>query len=152
MKTCTVCKEDKSLDNFYNYKAKADGKSYRCKSCDDLARKRWRYDNPERSKLSARSRQIKHKYGLTLDDYESLLKQQDYCCAICECSTDSPRVQGSMAVDHCHNTGKIRGLLCNQCNRAIGMLDDSPTLLKKSYRYLTGGNFLKKLLSKYYGQ
>lgn len=137
MKTCTVCKEGKPLSDYYNCRSSKDGKSYRCKSCDGIARKTWADNNPKRQMKSLRGRHLKHKYGITIEDYEKILVSQNGVCAICGCtSEDAKRVKGSFAVDHCHITGEVRGLLCNQCNRAIGMLNDDPTLLARAVNYL----------------
>lgn len=133
---CGSCKKQLPFHMFYKSRSKKTGYGYRCKECDDVARKKWAVNNPERSKISARGRNLKIKYGITLEEYQTILDSQGGLCRICGCSSDSPRVLGSFAVDHDHTTGAIRGLLCNQCNRAIGMLDDSPTLLRKAAGYL----------------
>lgn len=112
--------------------------------------KRWRERNPDKAKevwkryyeankqvMSDRQRkyQLKDKYGITEDDYDSLLEKQDHSCAIC--GTDKPTGKWKrFAVDHCHHTGDIRGLLCNECNRGIGLLKDNPELLDKAALYL----------------
>ena len=140
MKQCTVCRETKSSDEYYNYKNSKDVKQYRCKDCDALSRKGWADRNPERSRLSNRSRQLKHKYGISVDEYNILFKAQGESCAICR--TKENKVTGfstdflNFAVDHNRHTGKIRGLLCNQCNRALGMLEDTPEMLKRVLNYL----------------
>lgn len=140
MKKCCVCNLEKSTDEFYNYKNSKDGKMYRCKSCDSLARKKWSINNPERSLRSVRSRQLKYKYGITLEEFEKLLERQGGKCACCGVTknntTGSSRNGWNFAVDHCHETNKIRGLLCNQCNRGIGMLGDTPEALLRAYNYL----------------
>jgi hypothetical protein len=138
-KDCSVCGNRKPFDCFYNYKNKNDGKSYRCKDCDDLARKKWKEDNLVSSKLSMRKNNLKSKYGISLDAYNYLLRHQGYRCAICETTENNvigERSHWNFAVDHNHDTGKVRGLLCNQCNRAIGMLKDDATLLRKAADYL----------------
>jgi len=140
MKTCTVCQTSKSLDEFYNYKSSKDGKSYRCKECDNIARKKWSDGNPEKAHLSQRERNLKHKYGVTLEWYNAKLKEQNYCCAICK-TKENKVIRGAIeglnfAVDHNHETGKVRGLLCNQCNRALGMFKDNIELINKAIAYL----------------
>lgn len=140
MKQCSVCKETKDLSEFYNYKSTKDGKSYRCKSCDNKARLKWATNNPEKSHLSQRERNLRHRFGVDLQWYEEQLKKQNYCCAICGTKENKvvrgARIDLSFAVDHCHKTGKIRGLLCNQCNRALGMFNDSVELIHKAINYL----------------
>jgi hypothetical protein len=138
-KTCSVCGERKHFDLFYNFKNKSDGKSYRCKSCDDLARKKWSDSNPERAYRSARSKRLKHLFNLTIEDYENLLEEQEGKCAICgvtENKTVGTMKTHNFCVDHDHETGKVRGLLCNNCNRGLGLLKDSEELLRKAARYV----------------
>ena len=88
----------------------------------------WRDRNP----LRAKSSDLKSRYGITLAEYEKLLVGQSGKCAICG-QTDE---WFSLAVDHCHETSRIRGLLCSQCNRGIGLFRDSPDLLEKAAEYL----------------
>lgn len=90
-------------------------------------------DNPEQ-KLKWRENQLKVKYGITLEDYDKMYKSQNYKCAICD--TENPNGQGVFHVDHCHNTGKIRGLLCHSCNTALGHLKDCINNLKRAIKYL----------------
>lgn len=138
-KVCSVCGERKPFSEFYNFQNKSDCKSYRCKTCDYKARQKWKDDNPVSAWKSSRSRTLKNKYGITLEDYYKMLEEQNYSCKICGKLESDNLVHGnfsSLSVDHCHNTGKNRGLLCNQCNRAIGMLLDSPKLLRKAADYI----------------
>ncbi len=139
MKQCTVCKEIKELDQFYNVKSTKDGKGYRCKECDNKARQKWSANNPERSHLSQRQRNLKHRFGVDLEWYEKQFKKQNYSCAICETKTNKTvgdRQFWNFSVDHCHDSGKIRGILCNNCNRALGLFQDNPELLKKAASYV----------------
>lgn len=139
MKQCTVCKETKHIDNFYNNKRTKDGKAYRCKECDSLARHKWAENNPERQAYSARNRRLKYIYGVDIPWYESQLAKQNNCCAICgttENKTSGDRQDWNFAVDHCHDTGKVRGLLCNTCNRALGLFQDRKEVLEKAIAYL----------------
>jgi len=76
---------------------------------------------------------LKNKYGLTNESYSGLLKYQNNLCAICEKECESGR---SLAVDHCHETGIVRGLLCRKCNVGIGNFRDSTNLLNKAIAYL----------------
>lgn len=142
-KVCCVCEERKPFSEFFNFQNKSDGKSYRCKSCDANARKKWKVDNPVSAWKSSRGRHLKSRFGITLEDYSKMLKEQNYACKICGKLESDNLVHGnfsSLSVDHCHNTGKNRGLLCNQCNRAIGMLLDSPELLRRAADYIESYN------------
>ncbi len=82
----------------------------------------------------ARARQLKRLYGITLDTYNQMLDAQAGRCAICG-STLSSR---SLDVDHDHDTGKVRGLLCQSCNHGIGHFGDSPEILREAVAYLEG--------------
>lgn len=101
---------------------------------------RWFNDNRERADANRRAWHIKKLYGITIDEYDSLLASQGGVCAICEKSGD--QVHGttgrafSLSVDHDHETGHVRGILCNNCNRALGLFGDSAELLKSGIRYL----------------
>lgn len=141
LKTCSVCKTTQSLDNFHNSKVSKDGKGYRCKPCDYMARKKWSENNKERALLSGRRRYLKHKYGISLDEYERLLKDQGGCgiCGVTENTSGTPALNGTVlnfCVDHDHNTGEVRGLLCSKCNRGLGFFEDSKDLLSKAIKYL----------------
>ena len=98
--------------------------------------KQWRRNNPRK----ARNSDLKKAYGITLDEYEQMLTDQNGKCAIC--GGDEPAVNPTtqkprnLAVDHCHKTGKVRGLLCTKCNSIIGHADDDGEILKKAIRYL----------------
>lgn len=74
-------------------------------------------------------------YGISLDDYDEMLEQQGGVCKICGSDTPSKRT-GRFFIDHCHDTGKVRGLLCMRCNSAIGFLNDDPALLRKAIEHL----------------
>lgn len=140
MKRCTVCKHEKPLSEFYANKRSADGKGYRCKSCDDAARTKSRAKS-EGTKLGYRRRMLQASYGISLEDYDNMLARQAGKCAIC--GTDNPAGEGnfpkkalSFSVDHCHGSGRVRGLLCNTCNRGLGFFRDDTILLVAAQRYL----------------
>lgn len=90
-----------------------------------------RRNNPDKF----RDRRLRKVYGISLNDYETLLKKQNGRCAICRRpATDFKR---KLAVDHCHKTGRIRGLLCAGCNAYLGRIQDSKTVLLRTIEYLT---------------
>ena len=136
LKRCSVCGQEKPLSEFYNRKTSKDGKGYRCKECDSKARKKWQADNPERAKYSSRNRSIKTKYGIDIEQYNQILKDQNYQCAICGCTTQKHSYQKNFNIDHNHETGEVRGLLCTACNRALGLFKDNPDILRKAAEYL----------------
>jgi len=131
-KRCTVCDQTKLLKEFrLSYQGKH-GPVYasRCNRC-----------NADDSYLRMRRSVFEKKYGITLEDYEEMHNRQGGVCAIC----DKPEqvIQNSklrlLSVDHDHLTGKVRGLLCSNCNRAIGLLNDDADVLKRAIRYLQSG-------------
>lgn len=77
-------------------------------------------------------------YGITAEDYYDMLAAQDNKCALCgsEEVNNSRITSGKLFIDHCHDTGKICGLLCSKCNHAIGLLNDDVSLLHKAIEYL----------------
>jgi len=79
--------------------------------------------------------QIQSKYNISADEYDALEAAQLGVCAICHL----PQVAGRrLSVDHDHETGRVRGLLCSTCNSGLGMFKDDPRLLKLAFHYLTG--------------
>ncbi len=79
---------------------------------------------------------MKSRYNLTYDEYNDLLKNQDYRCAICNTTESNTPRHDFLAVDHCHVSKKVRGLLCNKCNQGIGLLNDSIENLSNAILYL----------------
>lgn len=77
---------------------------------------------------------LKHKYSITLDDYNQMMSDQNGQCKIC--SRDISNGGKSVHVDHCHDSGKVRGLLCDKCNRGLGYFDENSEWLKKAAKYL----------------
>ena len=152
---CVVCKEVKSLDLFYKSKNRKGGYAYECKKCkNELHRK---YMQTEKAKKSGciRSKKYREKnkkrllnqrylknYGITTDEKMDLLKQQNYHCKICGNKVNM--ISGH--IDHNHKTGKVRGILCRECNTAIGLFKDNINNLKRAIKYLSIQNvsLLKK--------
>lgn len=97
---------------------------------------RWKKRNPEKHKALQRKYFLKGRYGLTVEQYEEMLKKQDSKCAICGSKDKRNDRVDYFAIDHCHTTGTIRELLCHSCNRGLGYLNDSIHTLKAALRYL----------------
>lgn len=85
-----------------------------------------------RNKLDLLKTQVK-KYGITVEDFHRMLVEQGGVCAICRTNCN---VNRRLCIDHCHVTGKVRGLLCSECNSAIGKLKDDKELIKNALNYL----------------
>ncbi len=94
----------------------------------------WHKNNKERAGRSMRNSHLKKAYGITLNDYEVLLENQQNLCAIC--SRPERINKAYLAVDHCHTTGKVRGLLCQACNTTLGKVEEREDLLLKMVDYL----------------
>jgi hypothetical protein len=93
----------------------------------------WIKKHKKKTYPAANHRRIKRTYGITWEERETLLKSQEGCCAICK-KLES-QFKSRLAIDHCHTTGRIRGLLCVRCNTGIGNLN-SPELLTAATKYL----------------
>lgn len=96
-----------------------------------------KYVKAQPKSLKARRNNLKSKYGLTEWEYEELVTLQGGLCAICcrEPTSKSPKYS-KLVVDHCHNTNRVRRLLCSQCNTMLGMARDDPSILRAAARYL----------------
>jgi hypothetical protein len=157
VKRCKVCAEDKPLSEFYAAAGTRDGYRLECKACNLAARAlkyrenprpaieratQWQRANPERTratmdrfraagkkKVSDRKSHLKRNYGLTLEAFDALLASQGGGCAIC----GRPDADN---VDHDHETGQVRGILCFKCNVALGQLDDDEDRARAAANYL----------------
>ena len=133
MKVCNICGESKPLTEYYiNNFGYPHGK---CKKCY-VKKQQEKYDP-----IKKRNENLKRNYGITLEEYNTMLENQGGVCAVC--GTDDPKGRRSgrgvvkdFYVDHNHITGEVRGLLCNACNRAIGNFQDDPSILEKAVLYL----------------
>lgn len=134
-KQCTICKKEKELDCF-SKAGRGNALRNDCKSCNAKQYKKWKEKNRESYLKSTASSALKQKYGIGLDDYEKLFKQQKGCCKICKTTKPGRKGVKRFAVDHCHKTQEIRGLLCMQCNTAIGLLNEDPDLFDAAKQYL----------------
>lgn len=140
-KACRKCGAVKALTEFsLSRKATETANAvYRsdCKACCSERTKQWFVDNPGRAAANKR-RSVLAAYGLTVEEYESLLRQQGGVCAICRRPERSIR-NGKllrMPVDHDHETGAVRGILCHSCNRAIGFLGEDVAIVQETVAYL----------------
>ena len=120
-KTCSACKEGKSLKDFYVRDKKTQRRATVCKTCD---------------KERIRMRYLQSKFGISYDDYCEMERNQNVVCAICG-QFETHRRGQRLCVDHDHETGKTRGLLCHHCNTGIGLLGDNISTLQNAIDYLT---------------
>lgn len=132
-KVCACCGEDKPTTEFYKRKESKDGLTRLCRTCDFNRLKAYR-ESPE-GKAKEQDRQYRKNFGITLKQFEDMKAAQNNCCAGCGIKgEDAPR--GTLYVDHCHDTNIVRGLLCQNCNFAIGLLKDNTSTLSNLISYL----------------
>lgn len=142
-KYCPACDTDKPIDEFTNNRSRPDGKASYCKLCtrQKLKERRQKPDYPEKQRFFF----MQWKYGLTQQEFRKILALQEGKCAVCGTQssdverpgfTRSGKKNKGLVVDHDHNTGAIRGLLCDRCNRAIGLLRESAMVLAKAAAYV----------------
>ena len=118
MKECRHCKRSLDDTQFNNCKQNKDGLGSYCKECNTEVQWEWR---------------IQKRYGITADEYWQMVTDQDDKCLIC--GYKDPKKK--LSIDHDHATGRVRGLLCNHCNMAIGYLRDDPASILNAIIYLS---------------
>ena len=126
MKTCTKCGQSKPLDSYYlvNSKSKGIFRKAQCKDCIKSAKRAAHKPGDGREFF------LKRRYGLTQADYDVMFSECGGVCEICK------QPSTLLEVDHCHSTGKVRGLLCNRCNKALGMFKDDISNFQNAITYL----------------
>ncbi len=171
MKTCNKCGAVKPLSEFYRMTGMRDGHRNECKACNLAAQAakrhadpgpnreralRWKRENPERvaakaaayrasgrKSISDRKSHLKRRFGLTLEQYDDMLRSQGGGCALCK---RPARPGKALHVDHDHETGRVRGLLCFTCNNALGDFEDEPARLRAAIAYLHRHDGLEPLI------
>lgn len=135
MKRCARCQETKPLDDFYKNRTQSQGVQAYCKPCWKADIKA-RLDGPDREKMLRwrRSGHLVKKYGITADEFDAIVAAQGGGCAICGRTED--RAERYLCVDHCHDTGRVRGGLCSPCNQGMGQFAHDPALLRAAAEYL----------------
>lgn len=154
VKACTRCGVTKPLLDFYIHRGTRDGRSTHCAACQRARTREWNAANKDRIKArnaeyaaaNPGQRKRDHRqfwlkmYGLTQETYAAMLEKQGGVCAICflperviDSRTGEPR---RLSVDHCHSSGRVRGLLCGRCNRSIGQFADDHERLERAAAYL----------------
>lgn len=125
---CSKCKEYKIWKNFAHDKKNRLGRCSICKACNN------KYQKEKACPQSKRKRQLKSVYGITLETYNQMLEEQNHGCKLCG---KTVKTNGkALAVDHCHATGIVRGLLCAQCNIGLGNFEDNQDRLRLAIQYL----------------
>ena len=160
-KVCRTCKEEKDIDDFTICSKNKDGRLTECRDCYKERCNKWKEDNPEKYKgyqikyrknntekcnQATKDSKVKYpghdrnwylnfRYGISIEDYEQLLKHQNYSCAICK--RHYTEFKKKLSVDHDHENDIIRGLLCDRCNTAIGLFQDNVENLETAIVYIS---------------
>lgn len=154
MKSCTKCGVSKPVSDFGPNTSSPDGFRSQCKKCRNRLTKERRVQEREQNPETFRKREQayqrtyykknpglsverhrKKKYGITAEQFASLLTEQKNCCKIC---CQEFRNARDTHTDHCHKTKAVRGLLCAKCNLALGLFSDSENCLTRAVAYLKG--------------
>ena len=128
---CKRCNLDLPIEKFNKSKKGVKGFTSKCRSCIYLAYYKDKRDN---NKYKSKLYQIKYFFNLSKEQYEDLVEKCQNSCLICKQKAEE--LQTGLCVDHCHSTNKVRGLLCQNCNRGLGMFKDNIQFLKNAINYL----------------
>lgn len=147
LKQCNTCREWQPRGNFNKDSGSPDGKHYTCRPCRIKYRrqqevkdrvsaynKRYALENPELMREKDRRNSLKRFWNMTVEQFDALKQKQGGTCAFCPKTESSP--VKNLCIDHDHATGKIRGLLCDNHNRAMGLFKDSIEDMEKAIQYL----------------
>lgn len=128
-KTCSRCGEEKPTDDFYPHRRV-------CKVCTRAYQRGLAASCPDYH----RARNLNRRYGISIEEYQTLLANQNFACAICEVEisdTLAYKDKRSVVVDHNHDTGEVRGALCSKCNLVLGHARESTNILYRAIVYLS---------------
>lgn len=137
-KACTMCHKEKPLTE---YRSRGGSQKHllksKCNECLYKEHKRWTEENPEkvreyRAKDPYTFKKRCARHGITPEEFWAIYEEQDGTCPVCDKAIDA---EGS-AIDHNHETGDVRGILCKNCNRALGLLGDNPETMARAQAYL----------------
>lgn len=129
LKTCKVCGVEKNISYFYTGRRD-------CKDCKNAAARKKYIDDPQttqRNLIRMRERAKERRYGITQEDFDKMLSEQNNKCKICSIEFKGTKYTH---IDHCHDTNRVRGLLCNDCNLALGQFNDNTDILDNAIKYL----------------
>ena len=130
-KYCKSCDTTKPIDDFYLRNKTSMVRHSTCKECD---KKRVKENHDP---VAYRNAELQRRYGITQNDYEVMIAEQNNQCAICNTTEPGGRHNRRyFVVDHCHTTGKVRKLLCNNCNTALGLVGDNTQIIQSMIEYL----------------
>jgi hypothetical protein len=136
-KRCSKCRKRKPIKDFSRDKSRPEGHQRFCKPCntENVRRIRSTPEGRAHHDFLVWRKDLEKLYGLSPNEYYALVAKQNGCCAICG-RPPIGRKHENLDVDHCHNTLKVRGLLCNPCNQGLGSFHDNVDILQKAIDYL----------------
>ena len=130
-KRCPTCGELKERSEYYKWKSRKDGLAAYCIPCFTKRNEKFRTQNSKIYAESMIASSRKLRFGISREDYSQMLVDQNNSCAICK-----KEIGWEAAVDHCHTTNKIRGLLCRNCTGGIGAFKDDVETIRKAIEYV----------------
>ena len=133
MKKCTKCGIEKPLSEFHKDRTTKTGVRSMCKTCYSDFHSSYYQNNTEKVKLKNKKQWLKRKYNMEINQFQSIKIKQKGNCAICNTKLEDGFL---VHVDHDHETGNVRGILCRWCNTGLGNFKDSMVNLKSALRYL----------------
>lgn len=143
-KRCSVCEESKPRSHFSANRRNKDGLQYECKPCRKDMKARYLAGKTQAEKDRTAAQRLYQMYGLSVEQFLSMWDDCGGHCQICGIEMHSRFVDGEKDdrstrcnVDHCHDSGEVRGLLCTRCNTALGKMDDDTDRLQKAIDYLS---------------
>jgi hypothetical protein len=134
-KTCRACKQYTAMSEYHLETGAPDGHRRRCKSCEGSQQKARRTANPGRAAASTRKSKLKKSYGITPEEFDTMLEDQYGACSLCGSTSPGGRDK-RFHVDHDHATGAVRSLLCSSCNVGLGHFRDNPALMRRAAAYV----------------
>jgi len=144
MKVCKSCGIEKEYSEYHIAKQGKSGPIYKahCKECYGKIQIEKYHKLSLEEKRDRRNKygpldpdyykkwKLRNQYGLTKDEFDGMIVEQNSLCKICSCHLDTPQI------DHCHTTGKVRGLLCRNCNTSLGLLKENTNTLHSMIQYI----------------
>ena len=135
-KWCGGCSLVKQVEDFNRDASKKDGRQSRCKTCEYEGYKRRLAEDPERVRKISRESRMRNRrrqtYGVTNEEFEEMCEAQGGICAICQREPG----QLGLCIDHDHETGEVRGVICSPCNSGLGLFQDDPEFLRAAAAYI----------------
>lgn len=141
-KRCSRCHEKKPVEDFHRQHKDSEARGAYCKPCA-LAAKRDHYSRTKETRVHDYEKSIRLRYGMSAEEYAMLCEAQDHRCLICGCDPHTEYAHlhekaQRLNVEHCHESGRFRGLVCQRCNKHLAFAGDRPEILRRLLAYMEG--------------